>query len=196
MQAEQAGHRLVPTEIGSEVGADGWKEELMPFSRFLEEFLAPSCSGAQGQTAYLAQHELFEQCPVLRADIALPQAWQQVLGAPSRCNAWVGTSRTLTPCHWDSYDNFLAQVQGFKRVLLLAPSQRAKLHVRVDAGTGAQGNISPVNVEEPDLQKYPDFLEAEMLIVDLAPGDVLYMPSGWWHQVRALTPSISVNFWY
>ncbi|CAE7679304.1 efhc2 [Symbiodinium sp. CCMP2456] len=158
----QAGHRLVPTEIGSEVGADGWKEELMPFSRFLEEFLAPSCSGAQGQTAYLAQHELFEQCPVLRADIALPQAWQQVLGAPSRCNAWVGTSRTLTPCHWDSYDNFLAQVQGFKRVMLLAPSQRAKLHVRADAGTGAQGNISPVNVEEPDLQKYPDFLEAAL----------------------------------
>ena len=38
--------------------------------------------------------------------------------------------------------------QSLQAQILLAPSQRAKLHVRVDAGTGAQGNISPVNVEE------------------------------------------------
>ena len=29
----------------------------------------------------------------------------EVLGPPSRCNAWIGTKSTLTPCHWDSYDS-------------------------------------------------------------------------------------------
>eukprot|EP00435_Cladocopium_sp_Y103_P051611 s963_g16.t1 len=154
---EVAGHRLVPTELGKEVGAAAWKEELMPFGRFLKELVAPSCSGhgAASTTAYLAQHELFEQCPVLRADVPVPSEWHEVLGPPSRCNAWIGTNSTLTPCHWDSYDNFLSQVQGFKRLILLAPDQHSKLHVAdaADAsGTSAQGNISPINVEECGIQ--------------------------------------------
>lgn len=34
---------------------------------------------------------------------------------------------------------------------LLAPDQHSKLHVAVEAGTSAQGNISPINVEERSL---------------------------------------------
>lgn len=143
----------------------------------------------EGGTAYLAQHELFEQCPLLRADIPVPSAWHQVLGAPSRCNAWIGTRSTVTPCHWDSYDNFLSQLQGFKRVALLPPT--AHLPVEAKSGTGAQGNVSPVDLEARDVD-----VKAEVIWVDLSPGHVLFMPSGWWHQVRGLTPSISVNFWY
>ncbi|CAK9046386.1 unnamed protein product [Durusdinium trenchii] len=187
------GHRLIPAELGAEVGAASWREELIPFHRFLKEYLAPSCFEQTSSTAYLAQHELFEQCPVLRADIPVPSSWQEVLGPPTRCNAWIGTHSTLTPCHWDSYDNFLAQVQGFKRVALLAPEQASRLYVKAATGTSAQGNISPVNVEDPDLAKYPEFAQAEVHLVDLSPGDVLFMPSGWWHQVRALSPSISVT---
>eukprot|EP00434_Breviolum_minutum_P025050 symbB.v1.2.022129.t1/scaffold1952.1/size95184/3 len=160
----------------------------MSFGRFLKELVSPSCGSTTSATAYLAQHELFEQCPVLRADIPVPSSWQEVLGPPSRCNAWIGTKSTLTPCHWDSYDNFLSQVQGFKRLVLLAPDQHSRLHVETSSGTCAQGNISPIN--------YPDFAHAEVYLVDLIPGDVIFMPSGWWHQLRALSPSISVNFWY
>ena len=36
-EASEAGHRLVPTEIGSEVGADGWKESLE--CQFLSEWV-------------------------------------------------------------------------------------------------------------------------------------------------------------
>ena len=32
-----------------------------------------------------------------------------------------------------------------------------------------------------------------MLVLDLSPGDVLHIPSGWWHQVRSLTASISAR---
>lgn len=30
----------------------------------------------------------------------------------------------------------------------------------------------------------------------LAPGDMLFMPKSYWHYVRSLTTSCSVNFWF
>ena len=30
----------------------------------------------------------------------------------------------------------------------------------------------------------------------LGPDDALFVPCGWWHYVRALTPSFSLNFWF
>jgi ribosomal protein L16 Arg81 hydroxylase len=35
-----------------------------------------------------------------------------------------------------------------------------------------------------------------MLVAELGPGDVIYIPRGWWHHVRTLDLSISVNFWW
>jgi hypothetical protein len=32
--------------------------------------------------------------------------------------------------------------------------------------------------------------------VVLGPGDAMYLPSRWWHQVRSLDLSLSVNFWW
>ena len=40
----------------------------------------------------------------------------------------------------------------------------------------AQGNISQVKVEEPDLEAYPLFAQARFEEVILAPGDVLFIP--------------------
>jgi ribosomal protein L16 Arg81 hydroxylase len=34
-------------------------------------------------------------------------------------------------------------------------------------------------------------------VVDLQPGDAVYYPSMWWHQVEALSPfNIMINFWW
>ena len=58
----------------------------------------------------------------------------------------------------------------------------------------AQGNISHVDVESPDLEKYPDFAKATPMDVILGPGDFIYIPSRTWHYVRSLTVSCSLNF--
>jgi len=55
---------------------------------------------------------------------------------------------------------------------------------------------SPVRVESPDLSSYPNFAEAEYEEAILGPGDVLYIPRSHWHYVRALSTSVSVNFWF
>ena len=87
------------------------------------------------------------------------------------------------------------------------PDQTDKLYVvpKVEgSGTGVtdaatsstygQGNISAVSVLKPDLDRYPLFAEARYTDAVLEPGDVLFIPSGWWHAVHSLTTSASINF--
>lgn len=62
--------------------------------------------------------------------------------------------------------------------------------------TLAQGNVSAVDVEHPDLAAHPAFAGAHHYDAVLGPGDCLYIPKGWWHYLRALTTSWSVNFWF
>ena len=45
-------------------------------------------------------------------------------------------------------------------------------------------------------REFPGFLEAEYVEGVVGPGDMLYIPQGWWHFVRGLTPSFSVSFWW
>jgi lysine-specific demethylase 8 len=44
--------------------------------------------------------------------------------------------------------------------------------------------------------QFPRFKDAEYVDCVLQPGDCLYIPVGWWHYVRSLTPSFSVSFWF
>jgi hypothetical protein len=46
----------------------------------------------------------------------------------------------------------------------------------------------------PDLNRYPMFKSATVLDVVLAPGELLFIPIGWWHWVQALDVSISLAF--
>ncbi|KAF2110686.1 hypothetical protein BDV96DRAFT_583563 [Lophiotrema nucula] len=43
---------------------------------------------------------------------------------------------------------------------------------------------------------FPNFKDAEYVEAVLGPGECLYIPVGWWHYVRSLTPSFSVSFWF
>jgi hypothetical protein len=56
------------------------------------------------------------------------------------------------------------------------------------------GVFSPVDCDAPDLARWPLFEKAAMREVVLSPGEVLFIPVGWWHHVRALDVSITVSF--
>jgi lysine-specific demethylase 8 len=44
--------------------------------------------------------------------------------------------------------------------------------------------------------EFPRFRDARYVEGILAPGELLFLPVGWWHYVRSLTPSFSVSFWF
>lgn len=54
---------------------------------------------------------------------------------------------------------------------------------------------SQINIKYPDLIKYPLFDRVSPYVVDLQPGDILFVPHHWWHYVESLTDSISINTW-
>lgn len=53
-----------------------------------------------------------------------------------------------------------------------------------------------MDVEEPDLEKFPQFERAASQACILSPGQVLFLPVKHWHYVRALDTSFSVSFWW
>ena len=81
----------------------------------------------------------------------------------------------------------IAQVAGRKRYRLIPAAQWHRVHNR-------EGVFSEVDAARPDLDRYPEFRDATVLDFVLEPGEVLFMPVGWWHHVLALDVSISVSF--
>lgn len=49
---------------------------------------------------------------------------------------------------------------------------------------------------DPDLEEFPNFADVKKYEVRINAGDLLYLPSLWYHHVRMSHKSISVNFWY
>lgn len=53
-----------------------------------------------------------------------------------------------------------------------------------------------MDVDDPDTDRFPGFLSVPYMEVVLAPGEALFMPSRWWHYVRAESMSFSVSYWW
>jgi hypothetical protein len=105
---------------------------------------------------------------------------------------WLGPAGTVTPLHCDYDDNIFAQAWGTKRIFLAPPHHDAYLYVR-EANPVLYG--SPFDPERPDYDRYPLARGAALVECIVQPGEMLYVPAGWYHQVRALTFSLSVNRW-
>ncbi|KAI1337416.1 hypothetical protein F5Y15DRAFT_153021 [Xylariaceae sp. FL0016] len=137
-------------------------------------------------------------------------------------NAWFGPPRTITPLHNDPYHNILAQVVGRKYVRLYSPLETPRIRPRGKENGVEMGNTSLFDVgavegwdranevtdgdniegeqsrgeNMQDDEMIASFREIPFLDCILEPGDVLYIPIGWWHYVRSLSVSFSVSFWW
>lgn len=133
-----------------------------------------------------------ELLPELFADIRHPV---YAANAPwARSRFWLGAPDTKGPLHRDLPENLFAQIRGRKRFLLLE-RRLTGLVYRHPFYSGVP-NYSPVDAEAPDLARFPRFAEAPLWAAELEPGDLLYIPSLWWHQARSLTTSIGINLWW
>ena len=111
---------------------------------------------------------------------------------------WLG-NRTTTAAHWDLPQNLACVVAGRRRFTLFPTEQVANLYVGPIDRTLAGQPSSMVDIDRPDLDRFPRFAQAmdAAEIAELEPGDALYMPSLWWHGVTS-TDSVGamVNYWW
>lgn len=131
--------------------------------------------------------DFHKQFPQIRDDIKIPTLFNandffsSVLRISSKgIQLWT---------HYDIMDNLLIQVQGSKKVVLFDPSDVNYLYM--------EGDKSQVlDIDNPDLTKFPDFAKAKKYICFLEPGDILFIPALWFHNTLALTYGVAVNiFW-
>lgn len=120
-------------------------------------------------------------------------------------NLWVAPGGHVECLHYDTLDGILIQLHGSKKVLLFPPSQTYNLYpfsvfVHLLHGLELRAWFSKVYPENPDFVAFPKLkraLEHKQEVI-LKPGEMLYIPIGWWHKVTALGNEMvcSVNqFW-
>ena len=118
--------------------------------------------------------------------------WPSFFSQYGVARTWFGPADTVTPLHCDYLENLFAQVAGRKRFLLIPPHHDVQIEAR---------EVEPVlwasafNPEAPDTKRFPLAGPVTACECIVEGGELLYLPAGWFHHVRALTDSLSVNRW-
>ncbi len=180
---ERFGAVAVRARVGDYINTAFAPDRAMQDMSMLE-YLDLVAAGTPGLPPYLGNLELRGLNPMCHWP-----AWLTKMGPP---RFWLGPTGTVTPLHCDYDDNIFAQIWGSKRIFLSPPHHDQFLYPR-EANPILFG--SPFNPEAPDFEQFPLARQALMVECMVNPGDMLYVPAGWYHQVRALTFSLSANRW-
>lgn len=91
--------------------------------------------------------------------------------------------------HYDVMDNLLVQVTGKKRAVLYSPEDLPYLYLEGDKS-------QVIDIDSPNLELFPDFVKATVHECVMEPGDILFIPALWFHNMTSLEFSVAVNvFW-
>jgi hypothetical protein len=175
--------------IDPEHGGPEYEPRTMTIRTFVEKYIDADGDDDLDQRWYIQRLSIPDTLPELLDDIVTPEYVEkkQVL----LTNLWFGPAGNTTKLHYDVPTNFFAQVVGRKRFLLFPPNETKRLYrYRTKAY-----NMSQLDPDQPDIERFPLYRGVEPIEVEVQEGDMLFLPSFWWHQVHSLTTGMSVNFW-
>jgi cupin-like protein len=156
----------------------------------MSEYVRMVRDGGESNDYYLVANNGFFDLPETQALFSeIPQLseYLDAANAKRRVFFWFGPAGTVTPLHHDVMNILVAQISGRKRFTLIAPEQTPFVYNEV-------GVYGEVNCGEPDDSRHPLYRQATPIDVTIGPGDVLFIPVGWWHYVRALDVSIMLSY--
>lgn len=130
--------------------------------------------------------------PELSEDVRVPEYCRYAAWRNTRF--WLSAAATSAPLHRDVAENIFVQLVGRKRFFLYPPAAAAWLYS--NPLRSGLPNFSRFDPERPDYDRFPLSRQVVPAEVVLEPGDAVYLPSRWWHQVRSLELSASFNFWW
>jgi hypothetical protein len=181
-QGERSGDREF------EMNKDAHRREA-PFASFIDQALRPGAGNEAYVTAYNSQRNR-QALSVLREDMMFLDKYLDRNAEDAFGMMWIGPAGTLTSLHHDLTNNLIAQIVGRKRIKLLPSSEAGKLYNHHHVFSEVP------DLEDPaiDLTRYPRLAEVRIYDVTLNPGEILFVPIGWWHQVKALDFSVTITY--
>lgn len=93
--------------------------------------------------------------------------------------------------HFDQSRNAIALLGGERRYVLAHPNQCPLLSLLPKGHPSARH--SAVDWSDPDLDTYPEFGRARGNEVVMQPGDVMYLPTNWFHYIISLSLNFQCN---
>jgi Cupin-like domain len=120
-------------------------------------------------------------------------------GAGAGARIWLGTAANISS-HYDTFDNLACVIAGRRRFTLFAPELIGKLYIGPIDNTMSGPPVSlAASAPAGSDKQFPLFEEIRdrALIAELEPGDALYLPKLWWHQVESTSAFNGlVNYWW
>lgn len=164
----------------------------------IADAIAQAAAGAELPSFYVGSTDVDGFMPGLRAGNDLALDHPMFAARPPVVSAWIGT-RTTAAAHFDTSHNLACCVAGRRRFTLFPPDQIANLYPGPLEPTPGGQVVTMVDLAAPDLERFPNFKHADAAgqVAEMEPGDVLFYPAMWWHQVDALAPfNMLINYWW
>jgi hypothetical protein len=162
---------------------------IAPFDAFIDRVLAAAPSNDDYLTPYSAEANRAALAP-LAADMG---RLDRFLTRDHPCpdgSLWIGPQGVFSPLQQAIENRFVAQIVGRKHVRLAPAAETGKLYPL------AQGVSAVHDLDDPTLsmRRFPRLAGAHVYDVLLDPGDILFVPFGWWRQARALDFSVTATY--
>jgi Cupin-like domain len=134
-------------------------------------------------------YNLMKEVPALSDDFKWPNIGLKLVKQLPML--FFGGENSKVFMHYDiDYSNILHfHFHGKKRCVLFAPSETPYLY-KVPNALIAREDI---DFDNPDFEKWPALKKANGLVAELNHGEMLYMPEGFWHYMKYLTPGFSMS---
>ncbi|XP_021365286.1 F-box protein At1g78280-like isoform X2 [Mizuhopecten yessoensis] len=142
---------------------------------------------------YLEDELFLVMRPELRKDIG------QNMVRPWDCMMLWGTAHSRSTLHMDPYNwtGISAVLQGHKKWKLIPPGQDHLLYVDPEARCGfpleCRKYNSPIDAFDVDTKKYPRFKRLQVLEADVYSGEMLIIPTGWYHQAFNVEQTLALS---
>ena len=177
---------------GDELKGFNFERRMMPLGLALQAVIE-AIERPGGHSVYAGSAPCRECLPGLAQDNGMPLL---VPEAPPRI--WLGTPANVSS-HYDTFDNLACVIAGRRRFTLYAPELISRLYIGPIDHTMAGPPVSLAASAAQDDARFPLFRDVrdQAWVCELGPGDALYLPKLWWHQVESLAPFNGlVNYWW
>jgi hypothetical protein len=164
----------------------------MHFTEALDRIVA-TAGNPGGSSMYMGSLPAEQYLPGFAAENQL-----SILIANVAPRIWLGHASNVS-AHYDTMDNVACVVAGTRRFTLYAPETIDRLYIGPIDHTMAGQPVSLAASAPADDERFPRFREVreQALVAELQPGDAIYVPKLWWHQVEATGSfNVLVNYWW